>query len=396
MKKVIAAVLISNCQKLPRGTIHSILVHTRSVSSSSRIDPLERLNHRDWLAPKQVLDIFETLRDPNSVMDVLEKYSRRKDYNPNEAMYTLIVQKLSRAKKFDAIQDVMKRVKTDNVARLSDDFFYVVIKKHGEAGYIDRAIKILFSMTEYHCWPTIKTFNYVLNLLVTSKQFDIIHEVYLGASRLGLEIDTCCVNILIKGLCESDKMDAAFALLDEFPKLQCEPNVRTYSTLINYLCKGGRVDEAFKLLEKMEQVGVDPDTITFNMLISGLCKVGKVEQGVALLDNMRFKGCEPNGGSYQMALYGLLDSKKFVEAKCLMDKMVSLGVVPSFESYKLVLHGLCDESLLEDAHLILKEMLRHGFVPRMGMWRKILRSMFSEKHHMSSMQCKFSELAGIV
>ncbi|PIA48188.1 hypothetical protein AQUCO_01400633v1 [Aquilegia coerulea] len=395
MKKMIS--LVAHDKRMPRAVLHSVWVDreiiTRSNCTVSHFDPLERLDHQDWLSPNEVVEIFERLRNPESVMNVLEKFSRRKDYKPNEALYSVIIRKLSQAKKFNAIQDILKRVKAEKTCRLSDDFFYGVIKTYGNAGYIDRAIETLFSMPEYNCWPAIKTFNYVLNLLVSSKQFDILPEVYLGASRLGLEIDTCCLNILIKGLCKSGKLDAAFALLDEFPKLHCEPNVQTYSTLMNCLCKGGRVDEALKLCESMEQAGVDPDTITFNTLISGLCKQGRVADGMELLEKMRFKGCNPDAGTYQALLYGLLDSKKFVEAKCLMDKMISLGVFPSYVSYKLVIHGLSEEHLLEDVDLVLKKMLRQGFVPRMGMWKTILKSIFSGKINDDDVsQFQFSEL----
>ncbi|KAF9595023.1 hypothetical protein IFM89_036041 [Coptis chinensis] len=373
-------------------TIYPVLIDRRIITRSNCT--VSRLNHKDWLSPNEVLEIFKRLSDSESVINVLEKYSQRKDYNPSEALYTVVVQKLSRGKKYNAIDDVLKRIKNEKTCMLSDDFFYGVIRIYGNAGYINRATEMLFSMREYNCWPTIRTFNCVLNILVSAKQFDIIHQVYLGAPRLGLEIDTCCLNILIKGLCESDRLDAAFALLDEFPKLHCEPNVRTYSTLMNFLCKHSRVDEAFELCERMEQAGVDPDTITFNTLISGLCKQGRVAEGVELLDKMRLKGCEPNPGSYQAVLYGLLDSKKFLEAKCLMDKMISMGVLPSFSSYKLVIHGLCNENLLGDVDLVLEKMLRQGFVPRMGMWKKILESMFSEQIISTSVsQCQFSELA---
>ncbi|XXG90440.1 hypothetical protein AAC387_Pa12g2208 [Persea americana] len=275
---------------------------------------LKKLDHRDWLAPNEVLKIFKSLRDPESVITVFEKLSNRKDYKPNEPLYSVMIQKLAHARKFDAIEGLFARIKTEN-CRLSDEFFYRIIKIYGNVvNNPEQAIKILFRMPDFRCWPSVKTFNFVLNMLVCAKQFDVIHEVYLGAPRLGVTIDACCFNILIKALCQLDKLDAAFALLHEFPKQNCRPNTKTYSTLMHGLCKQGRVDEAMDLLHQM-----------------------------------KLKGCSPNSGSYQAVLYGLLGCEKFVEAKDFIDRMHS-----------------------ED--LALKQMVHQGFVPRMGTWKKILGS----------------------
>ncbi|KAM7492482.1 hypothetical protein LguiA_035403 [Lonicera macranthoides] len=347
------------------------------------------LNHKDWLSPNEVVNIFHTLKEPNSLLPALNQLSKRKDYKPNEALYTTVINKLAQAKNFDGIEEVMERIKGEKGYRLTDDFFYNVIKIYGNvAGRINRAIETLFDMPNYHCWPTVRTFNFVLNLLVSSKQFDIIHEVYMGASKLGVEIDACCLNIIIKGLCGCDDLDAAFYVLDEFPKQNCIPNVRTFSTLMHGLCERGRVEEAFQLLERMEKEGIDPDTITFNILISGLRKQGRVEQSIVLFDRMMLKGCDPNPGTYQEILYALLGAKKFVEAKDFMRRMIFKGVNPSFQSYKLAIQGLCNQNLLEDVEWVLKQMVLHDFVPKMGTWRQILQCIFSGSGSFNCITCE--------
>ncbi|XAR68207.1 hypothetical protein NMG60_11003258 [Bertholletia excelsa] len=366
--------------------------HLRSPCSSGLSQDSDShgiLSHKDWLSTNEVVKIFQTLKEPNTALAVLNQVSKRKDYRPNEALYTVVINKLALAKNFDGIEDVMKRIKFESSCRLSEDFFYNVIKIYGNvAGRVNWAIKTLFDMPKYNCWPTAKTFNFVLNLLVSTKQFDIIHEVYMSASKLGVEIDTCCLNILIKGLCGRGDMDVAFNLLDEFPKQGCLPNLRTYSTLMHGLCDQNRMEEAFGLLERMESEGIDPDTITFNILISGLRKQGRLEEGIELLHRMRLKGCDPNPGTYQEILYGLLDTKKFPEAKCFMNKMILEGASPSFDSYKLMIKGLCNQNLVEDVDWVLKQMVRHGFRPRMGMWRQIIQCVFSGHPSTTCFSCE--------
>lgn len=356
-------------------------IPSSSSSSSVDSDQLKKLNRKDWLAPNEVLNIIKNLRDPYSVIIALDRYSTRKDYKPNEALYTLSINILAEGKMLDAIEGIMERIRVEKRCRLSDEFFYNVIKIYGNVGgRVKRAMETLYDMpAKYDVWPSVKSFNFVLNLLVSWKLFDFVHEVYVRAPELGVEIDACCLNILVKGLCESGNLGAALNLLDEFPKQRCKPNERTFSTLMHGLCKKGKVDDAFRLLQRMEEEGISPDTVTFNILISGLRKQGRVDEGMEILERtMQLKGCDPNEGSYQEVLYGLIEQGRFAEAKLFMGRMISKSMNPSFVSYKSMVSGLCKENSVEDLDWILRQMVRRGFVPKMGMWRQIVRAMLSE------------------
>ncbi|XP_017257737.1 pentatricopeptide repeat-containing protein At3g14580, mitochondrial isoform X1 [Daucus carota subsp. sativus] len=382
--------IVSDVAKIQKPMYQVLLLYSNlaskssstSLSSSGSIQEFDNFNilkHKDWLSPTELVKIFQNLKDPNLSLNLLNQVSKRKDYKPNQLFYTTVINNLAAAKNFDGVEEVMKRIKVEKRCRLDDDFFYNVIKIYGHfAGRINRAVETLFAMPQYSCWPTVKTFNFVLNLLVTSKQFDIVHEVYMGASNLGVEVDACCLNIIIKGLCECGDVEAALKVLEEFPKQNCVPNVRTFSTLMHGLCRHGKVEEALRLFERMENEGVEADAITFNILIVGLRKHGRAEEGIKLFDRMMLKGCAPNPGTYQEVLYGLLDMEKFVEAKEFMSsRMFQKGVKPSFESYKLLLQGICDQNLVEDAHWVLKKLVHQGFLPKMKMWKQLIQCVVS-------------------
>ncbi|VFQ63029.1 unnamed protein product [Cuscuta campestris] len=367
--------------------ISSTLVQTLNLSSTETQDyeKFNPLKHKDWLSPTQMIKIFQNLKDPNSAFNLWTQISKRKDYNPNEELYSVVINRLGESKNFAAIETLMERIKLERNCRLSDGFFYSVIKIYGNVGgRINKAVETLFDMPNYKCWPSVKTFNFVLNLLVNTKQFDVVHEVYLGASKLGIEIDACCLNIIVKGLCKCGKLDSAFQVLDEFPKQNCKPNVRTFSTIMCALCDRGSIQEALGLLERMEKEGVEPDTITFNILISGLRKQGRVEEGIEVFKKLMHRGCDPNAGTYQEVLYGLLKAKRFVDAIGFMSMMIDRGVNPSFESYKLVICGLCEQNLTGQLDWVLKQMVKHGFAPRMGMWKRMVECLLRD----SSDRCK--------
>ncbi|KAI3804869.1 hypothetical protein L1987_26729 [Smallanthus sonchifolius] len=385
---------IINLRRIHMFFIRSTGYHSiTSLDSCRKPGPLDLRNHKDWLSPTEVIKIFQTLKDPNSTLNVLDQLSNRKDYKPNEALYTSVINNLSKVKKFDGIEQVMKRIKREKACRLSDGFFYNVIRIYGlGAGRINRVIETLFDMPSYSCWPTEKTFNFVLNLLVNTRNFDVIHEVYMSAGRLGVEIDACCLNIMIKGLCKNGDVDGALQVFDEMPKQGCKPNVRTFSALMHGLCEADNVEYAVSLLGKMETEGIEPDTILINILISGLRKKGQVEESIKLFDTMLLKGCEPVSSSYQEVLYALLDSRKYTEAVELTRKMSSKNMVPSFNSYKLIISGLCEEKRVGDVGSVLKQMVEDGFVPKLAMWKQMLECVLSEKTTVDKLALKINNI----
>ncbi|CAB4277164.1 unnamed protein product [Prunus armeniaca] len=150
--------MISRSTKTLKNPIFFRLTHSTTIKnpsfstlpSSSSSDIPKRLHHKDWLAPNEVLEVFTSLRDPNSVRTALDHYSKRKDYKPNEALYTLVVNKLAQARLFDTIDNVMARIKSESKCRLSDNFFRTVIKAYGNVGgLINKAVETLYDMPNY-------------------------------------------------------------------------------------------------------------------------------------------------------------------------------------------------------------------------------------------------------
>ncbi|KAK7272637.1 hypothetical protein RJT34_29358 [Clitoria ternatea] len=333
---------------------------------------LTRLKHKDWLTPKEATKLLNSLTHPSSSLTFFHLYSSRKDFNPTEPFCTLLLSKLAQSKHLLEIHTLLQTLKP---RRFSDNFFFTLIKTYAHVfNRIDLALHTLFQMPSfYQCLPSSRTFNFVLNLLVVSKLYDVAHGVYRSAPKLGVGLDACSMNILIKGLCSRGELDAAFRVFDEFPRLGFEPNERTYTTLMKGLCEAGRVEEAFGLLERMERDGVGVDAVVFNVLIGGLRKQGRVEEGKGVLERMVRRGCYPNEGSYNEVLCALVDVKRFCEAKEVVVQMGLEGFLPSFVGYKGLVLGFCEKGLVGDVDWVVRDMVRHGFVPRMGMWKQIVK-----------------------
>jgi hypothetical protein len=85
-----------------------------------------RLDHKDWLAPNEVLKIFANIRDPSLITGVFNKACNRRDYKPSEALYSLMIDKLACARRFSDVEELLARARTEKF-RFSDEFFYRLI-----------------------------------------------------------------------------------------------------------------------------------------------------------------------------------------------------------------------------------------------------------------------------
>ncbi|RDX66674.1 Pentatricopeptide repeat-containing protein, mitochondrial, partial [Mucuna pruriens] len=345
-----------------------------TANSDSAI--LARLKHKDWLTPKEATTLLTSLTHPSSTLSFFHLYTSRKDFDPTEPFCTTLVSKLAQAHHLAPILTLHQTLTLHRPQRrrFSDQFFFTLIKAYAHAFCrVDHALRTLHDMPSFHCAPSPRTFNFVLNLLVVTRLYDAAHDLLLRAPRLGAVPDACSLNILIKGLCARGELNAAFAVLEEFPRMGCEANARTYATLMKGLCESGRVEEAVGLLERMEGLGVDADVAVFNILIGGLRREGRVEEGWGVLEGMVGRGVCPNTGSYNEVLCGLVEGGRFEEAKEVVERMGMEGFVPSFGAYKGLVGGLCEKGLVGEVEWAVRDMVRKGFVPRMGVWRQIVR-----------------------
>ncbi|KAG4950337.1 hypothetical protein JHK85_044246 [Glycine max] len=334
---------------------------------------LARLKHKDWLTPKEATTLLTSLTHPSSTLTFFHLYTSRKDFHPSEPLCTTLISKLAQAHQLNPIltlhQTLTKR------RRFSDDFFYTLIKAYAHSFQrVDMALQTLHDMNSlFHCSPSTRTFNFVLNVLVNTRLYAAARELFLHAPPLGVSPDACTLNIVIKGLCARGEMDAAFGVLEEFHELGCEANARTYATLMKGLCEKGRVEEAFGLLEKMEEEGVETDVAVYNVLIGGLRKVGRVDEGWRVLEGMVGRGVCPNEGTYNEVLCGLVEKGRVEEGKGVVERMGNKGFVPSFGAYKGLVKGFCEKGWVGEVEWVVWDMVWKGFVPKMGMWRRIVK-----------------------
>jgi pentatricopeptide repeat protein len=80
-------------------------------------------------------------------------------------------------------------------------------------------------------------------------------------------------------LCDSQRLDEAWGVLDIMLEEGVCPTVRSYTAILHGYCKQGRVLEAERLVDTMIKVGCAPDVISYSVLIQGLLSCRGIRQG---------------------------------------------------------------------------------------------------------------------
>eukprot|EP00252_Welwitschia_mirabilis_P011636 TRINITY_DN2595_c0_g1_i3.p1 TRINITY_DN2595_c0_g1~~TRINITY_DN2595_c0_g1_i3.p1 ORF type:complete len:436 (-),score=67.28 TRINITY_DN2595_c0_g1_i3:136-1443(-) len=350
-----------------------------AITEDSTVN-LRRLRHKDWLTASDLLRILKQLKDAQSALHTLNIASQRRDYVPDEAVFKSVIHKYVREGQFNEIDGIILRMKKE-CCKFSDSFFRNLIRIFSnKAGNPKKALRIFLAMRDFQCFPSVKTFNFVLNMLVSSNDYETVHKLYLEAPNMAISPDICTFNILIKALCQMGKLDAAFSLLSEIPQQGLSANNTTYGTLMKYLSSSGKSEEVIKLFEKMVESGCNPDTANYNILISALSKEGRFEDAHNVLDEMKAKRCKRNSGSYHALLYGLLHNQMYQDGKELMHEMLLKKCLPGRSSYKSLVSGFCVKDNVDEATRMLKASLKRGIVPKMGTWNFLVRAVIGKNH----------------
>jgi leucine-rich PPR motif-containing protein len=113
--------------------------------------------------------------------------------------------------------------------------------------------------------------------------------------KTGWRVDDILVNQLLKGLCDTKRLDEAMdILLPRMPEVGCTPSVVSYNTLFKGFCDEKRAEEALELLHMMavgQGSSCPPDVVSYNIVINGFFSEGQVDKAYSLFLEM---GVSPN------------------------------------------------------------------------------------------------------
>ncbi|KAL5974440.1 hypothetical protein ACLOJK_031105 [Asimina triloba] len=312
------------------------------------------------ITPQRLCSLLELPLDVPTSMEIFDWAGRQRGYSHSFNAYYAVINKLGEAGEFKVVNRLLGQMKEEGIV-FREYLFIMIMKWYGRASLPGHATRLLDEMKdEFNCKPTFKSYNVVLDILVSGNCQSIVPTIFYSMMNKGISPTVFTFSIVMKALCYLKEVDSACSLLREMTKHGCVPNSVVYQNLIHALCKEGNMNEALKLLEEMFLMRCLPDANTYTDVIHGLCKLGHIYEALKLVDRMLLHGCTPTAATYGVLVHGLCKNGREDDAKAILDKVPNPNVV----LFNTLIHGYMAKGRFSDARSVLYEsMLPSGCVP---------------------------------
>ncbi|KAH8516184.1 hypothetical protein H0E87_004521 [Populus deltoides] len=348
----------------------------RSFSSLPWISPLHFLTPKLDPPPKTLLEprrkpkfishetainLIKHERDPQHALEIFNLVVEQKGFNHNHATYSTIIDKLARAKKFQAVDALLRQMMYET-CKFHESLFLNLMKYFAKSSEFERVVEMFNKIQPIvREKPSLKAISTCLNLLVESKQVDLLRGFLLDLKKDHmLKPNTCIFNIFIKYHCKSGDLESAFAVVKEMKKF-------------------GRIDEAMALLEEMKETKCKADIVTVNVLLRGFCGEGRTEEALGMLNRLSSEGIYLNKASYRIVLNSLCQKGDLDKALELLGLTLSRGFLPHHATSNELLVGLCKAGMADDAVVALYGLAEMGFKPEQDCWALLVEFVCRER-----------------
>jgi len=163
--------------------------------------------------------------------------------------------------------------------------YSTLIKGHCNCNDLDQALQVFRLMEKKGIRPDAIVFNSLLDGCAKKQMPSLCEQVIRDMEKAGVVPSNHSASILIKLYGRCKNLDAAFRVVDEFPKqygFKC--NNPVYTCLMSACISNGRLGRAMELRLRMQREGIQPDEKTYSTLLRGTLRAGSVEQCVMLLN----------------------------------------------------------------------------------------------------------------
>ncbi|GAB2234002.1 hypothetical protein Droror1_Dr00003237 [Drosera rotundifolia] len=206
--------------------------------------------------------------------------------------YDLIITKLGRAKLFNALDQMLSRLKLETRLGPPEIIFCNVITFYANGRLPDKAIEVYDSIPSFRCPRTAKSLNSLLNGMLLCGEWDHMRRIFYGFERFACP-DACSYNVMIRRFRVLGDVDGARKVFDEMRVRGVCPDEVTFRVMMEALCEGFRVKEAFMMKRDIKRVyRMRVSEYVFVALIKWLCKVEEVTLAIRVKDEILEKEME--------------------------------------------------------------------------------------------------------
>ncbi|XP_047332096.1 pentatricopeptide repeat-containing protein At1g80150, mitochondrial [Impatiens glandulifera] len=302
-------------------------------------------------------------RDPDKLFHLFKANAINRLVVENRFAFEDTVSRLSGARRFDYIEDLLEQQKALPQGR-REGFVIRIIMLYGSAGMIKHAIDTFYNMHLYGCSRTVKSFNAALKVLSQSRDLEALQSFLSEVPfKLDIQIDILSVNIVVKVFCDMSLLDKAYLIMTEMEKCGIKPDVYTYTTLMSAAYKMNSCEIGNGLWNLMVQMGCLPNLATFNVRIQYLVSKGRAWQANSLLSLMWYIGILPDLVTYNLVIKGFCRARSLEMAKRVYSALHSKGYKPNLKIYQTMVHYACKEEDFDMAYKMCTDSMKKNWFP---------------------------------
>ncbi|KAE9455620.1 hypothetical protein C3L33_12478, partial [Rhododendron williamsianum] len=264
-------------------------------------------------------------------------------------VYEEIIRKLGHLGSFDSMKQILEVMRVSNCSP-NEGTLLIFIRSYPRRHLYDEAIGVLYVMEQaFGLKPSSYTYNFLLNVLVEGKKFELFESVLSMMFARGVEPEVSTFNIWIKSLRISHQIRYASSVIKEMSNYGLAPDVITYTTIMQGYIEEGNLEAALRIREEMIAAQCPLSKKTVNILILGYCKEGRIEEALKLAEEMWVEGFRPDQTTFSTLVRGLCKFGHVKHALELFDLMLQEGFDLNTVMYNTLVTVLCINGQVNEA-----------------------------------------------
>ncbi|KAE9455624.1 hypothetical protein C3L33_12474, partial [Rhododendron williamsianum] len=277
-------------------TPHRELLTSISASTSpslSTLSPSPPHKLPPDFTPKQLLDAIRQQNDETSALNLFYWASIHPNFKPTLPIYEEIIRKLGHVGSFDSMEQILEDMRVSNCWP-TEGTFKIFIENYAKRDLYDEAIGVLDTMEQvFQVKPGRFSYNFLLNVLVDGKKFELVESVCSMMFTRGVKPDVSTFNIVIKALCKSHQTRSAISMIEDMSNYGLAPDDITYTTIMKGYIEEGNLETALRFKEEMIAAQCPLSKLTVDVLIRGYCKEGRIEEALNFAEELWVEGFLP-------------------------------------------------------------------------------------------------------
>ncbi|KAK8926107.1 Pentatricopeptide repeat-containing protein [Platanthera zijinensis] len=335
------------------------------------------------LSPTYLAHLIRQQKNPLNALHLFNSASHRyPSYRHNSAVYSAMIDTLSSPLRPHLLLSLLHQMSLDSAPARDSVFSRAIIALDRADHHADALFVYCRLIPLSNCPSSPLSLLSLLHALVSRGLLRSALHLLLSPGSDSSCLGTSGINLLISVACRLRRPDLGIQAFAAIRELCCYPDRDTYRILMKGLCDTGRLDDAVHLLYSMlwriSRKGCDADVVVYRTLLEALCSAGRVKLAEEILGKVLKKGLRSPRARRAFQRPVLSGATTLEEMKRIFDEALVVRGVRSPASYEAMITDLYEDGEFAHAGKLFDEMTQKGFRPLVSMFEAKIAALCRE------------------